>query len=84
MIYVISIEAEAPPTALEVFEDCTQALPSVWFISTDWSAAEIRSHFQPHLGRKDSLVVKPVAGNVEWLGSVRPEVREWLERHLEE
>jgi hypothetical protein len=83
MIYLISIEADAPPAAIELFEDRIQALPSLWFVSTDWSAEEIRSHLQPHLGPKDSLIVKPVSGTVEWLGSVRPEVQEWLERHLE-
>ena len=73
-------EANLVP-ALEVFEDRMQALPNLWFVSTDWTAEEIRSHFQPHLGPEDSLIVEAVEGNVEWLGSVRPEVREWLERH---
>jgi hypothetical protein len=82
MIYFIAVEADAPPAAIELFEDRIQALPSLWFVSTDWSAEEIRSHLQPHLSPKDSLIVEPVSGNVEWLGNVRLEVRDWLERHL--
>ena len=82
--FFISLDLADKPleTALEVFEDRMQALPNLWFVSTDWTAEEIRSHLQPHLGPEDSLIVEPVEGNVEWLGSVRPEVREWLAKHL--
>jgi hypothetical protein len=83
MIYLISIEADAPPAAIEVFEDRIQALPTIWFVYTPWSAEEICSHLQSHLGPKDSLIVESVSGNVEWLGNVRSEVRDWLERHSE-
>lgn len=68
--------------ALEVFEDRIQALPNLWFVSTPWTAEEIRSHLQPHLGPEDSLIVEPVEENVKWLGSVRTELQAWLSKHL--
>src|ERR1700722_11832480 len=44
---------------LEVFEDRCKALASIWFVSTDWTAEQVRSHLQPHLQPEDSLIVEP-------------------------
>ena len=68
--------------ALEVFEDRCKALATVWFVCSPWTADQIRSHLVVHLGQDDSLIVEPLSGTVEWIGSVRPEVRDWLARHL--
>jgi len=67
--------------ALEVFEDRCKALSTVWFVCTPWTADKIRSHLSPYLGQDNSLIVEPLAGTVGWIGSVRPVVKEWLERH---
>jgi hypothetical protein len=67
--------------ALQVFEDRIQAMTTVWFVCSPWSADQIRAHLGRYLGPDDFLVeVLPV--NKGWSGFVREDVREWLERHL--
>ena len=68
--------------ALDLFEDRIQALPSVWFVCSPWTAEQIRAHLRSYLGPDDSLVVEVLPVNQGWSGWIGEDVREWLERHL--
>lgn len=88
--FIISYELHQPDerretallAALQIFEDRIQALDSVWFVCSPWTADQIRAHLGRHLGPDDSLVIEPLPENQGWSGWVRTDVREWLGRHL--
>ncbi len=68
--------------ALAVFEDRCHALPSLWFICTPWTPGQIRAYLGACLGPGDSLVVEPLPVGRGWSGFVKPQVQDWLLRHL--
>lgn len=88
--YMISYELQQPDerraaglaAALEVFEDRIQALPTAWFVCTDWSADQIRQRLGAYLGPNNSLLVEALPAGQGWSGWVRQDVRDWLEKHL--
>jgi hypothetical protein len=68
--------------ALQAFEDRIQAMTTVWFICSPWSADQIRGHLGRCLGPEDSLVVEPLPVGKGWSGWIGQDVRAWLEKHL--
>jgi len=68
--------------ALEVFEDRIQAMSSLWFIHTPWSADQIWAHLARHLAPEDSLVIEAMPVGQGWSGWIGEDVRAWLEKHL--
>ena len=86
--YLISVELNdnhrepALLAALEIFEDRIQAMSSLWFVCTPWSAEQVRAYLGRHLGPNDSLIVEALPVNEGWSGWVGKDVRDWLEKHL--
>ncbi len=68
--------------ALEVFEERCHALDGIWFVSTPWTAEQVRAYLQGFLAPEDSLLVEPLLLGKGWSGWVGHDVRDWLKRHL--
>jgi hypothetical protein len=68
--------------ALQVFEDRIQAMTTLWFVCSPWSADQIRSYLGRYLAAEDSLVVEALPTKRGWSGFIREDVKDWLERHL--
>jgi hypothetical protein len=68
--------------ALHVFEDRIQAMPTLWFVCSPWSADQIRAHLGRYLGPGDSLVVEALPQGRGWSGFIGLDVKDWLEKHL--
>ena len=61
--YIDFTEAVA---ALGEFWPCT---PSLWIVTSERSASDIRDELKPHLGPNDDLVVAELSGRAAWRGA---------------
>lgn len=54
---------------------------SVWIVSTDETAKQIRDHLKPCLDKNDDLFVGKLSGEAAWSG-YSGDVSEWLKKFL--